>query len=184
MNRGPFLLQTRLVGTLDGQRQRACAHQEQAAAEERANQRGEASCFIEGHFVSPLVLLQATDLPVRCCTRAAGGAFEDRSTTPLADERQRRSAPNGVRIRDCNSREWGPDLGRSGFPKGALDLQCPQWVQRRRLRGARGGGLCERVNALLQASEGRGDRPLRFYWAELLFSIEARLGWVEPDSAS
>jgi hypothetical protein len=41
--------------------------------------------------------------------------------------------------------------------------------------------LVEKVNALLRAPEGRRDWPLRFYSAELLFSKEARLGWVEPD---
>ena len=43
--------------------------------------------------------------------------------------------------------------------------------------------LHERVNALLLAPEGRRDWPLRFYSRELLFSAEARLGWVEPDIA-
>lgn len=36
-------------------------------------------------------------------------------------------------------------------------------------------------SALLRAPEGRRDWPLRFYSAEWLFSVEARLGWVEPD---
>jgi hypothetical protein len=44
-----------------------------------------------------------------------------------------------------------------------------------------GRSLTERVNALLLSPEGRRDWPLRFYSAELLFSKEARLGWVEPD---
>ena len=44
-----------------------------------------------------------------------------------------------------------------------------------------GEGLAARVNALLLAPEGRRDWPLRFYSRELLFSKEARLGWVEPD---
>jgi hypothetical protein len=39
------------------------------------------------------------------------------------------------------------------------------------------------VNAVLQAEEGRRDWPLRFYSADLLFSTEARLAWVEPDLA-
>jgi hypothetical protein len=43
--------------------------------------------------------------------------------------------------------------------------------------------LVEKVNALLQAPEGRRDWPLRFYSGELLFSKEARLGWVQPDLA-
>ena len=41
--------------------------------------------------------------------------------------------------------------------------------------------LVEKVNALLLAEEGRRDWPLHFYSEELLFSKEARLGWVEPD---
>jgi hypothetical protein len=43
--------------------------------------------------------------------------------------------------------------------------------------------LIEKVNRLLEAPEGRRDWPLRFYSPELLFSKEARLGWVEPDLA-
>lgn len=41
--------------------------------------------------------------------------------------------------------------------------------------------LVEKVNALLLAPEGRRDWPLRFYRRERLFSVEARLGWCEPD---
>ena len=60
------------------------------------------------------------------------------------------------------------------------------------LRGVRGflertdAGLplVEKVNGLLSCAEGRRDWPLRFYSAELLFSKEARLGWVEPDLAA
>lgn len=43
------------------------------------------------------------------------------------------------------------------------------------------GGLCERVNALLQSPQGKRDWPLAFYSRERLFSVEARMGWVEPD---
>lgn len=49
------------------------------------------------------------------------------------------------------------------------------------LARSEGRGLCARVNALLQAPEGRRDWPLRFYSPALLFSVEARRGWVEPD---
>ncbi len=52
------------------------------------------------------------------------------------------------------------------------------------LAGGEGRPLCARVNALLLAPEGRRDWPLRFYSRELLFSKEARLGWVEPDLAA
>ena len=41
--------------------------------------------------------------------------------------------------------------------------------------------LVEKVNALLLAEEGRRDWPSSFYSPRLLFSKEARLGWVEPD---
>ena len=41
--------------------------------------------------------------------------------------------------------------------------------------------LVAKVNALLQAPEGRRDWPLRFYPRERLFSVEARRGWVAPD---
>ena len=44
-----------------------------------------------------------------------------------------------------------------------------------------GEGLAGRVNAILCAPEGRRDWPLHFYSPGLLFSPEARLGWVEPD---
>ena len=45
-------------------------------------------------------------------------------------------------------------------------------------------GVCERINALLLSQEGKRDWPLRFYSRELLFSLEARCGWVEPDLVS
>ena len=44
--------------------------------------------------------------------------------------------------------------------------------------------LVEKVNRLLKADEGIRDWPLLFYSPELLFSREARLGWVEPDLAA
>jgi hypothetical protein len=40
------------------------------------------------------------------------------------------------------------------------------------------------VNALLLSERGRRDLPLRFYSKELLFSVPARRGFVEPDRAS
>ena len=54
---------------------------------------------------------------------------------------------------------------------------------RHALARSRGRGVADRVNALLQAPEGRRDWPLRFFTPERLFSTEARLGWVEPDLA-
>ena len=44
-------------------------------------------------------------------------------------------------------------------------------------------GLVARVNALLLSDIGRRDWPLRFYSPELLFSVPARRGFVEPDLA-
>lgn len=44
-------------------------------------------------------------------------------------------------------------------------------------------GLAARVNALLLSPMGRRDWPLRFYSRELLFSVPARRGFVEPDLA-
>lgn len=40
--------------------------------------------------------------------------------------------------------------------------------------------LVEKVNALLDAPEGRRDWPCRFYSRERLFSTEARLKFVDP----
>ena len=42
-------------------------------------------------------------------------------------------------------------------------------------------GLSARVNAMLRSDVGRRDWPLRFYSRELLFSVPARRGFVEPD---
>jgi hypothetical protein len=42
-------------------------------------------------------------------------------------------------------------------------------------------GLSLRVNALLASPIGARDWPLRFYSHEVLFSVAARKGWVEPD---
>lgn len=44
--------------------------------------------------------------------------------------------------------------------------------------------LYEVVNALLLSARGRRDLPLKFYSKELLFSVPARRGFVEPDRAS
>lgn len=44
--------------------------------------------------------------------------------------------------------------------------------------------LHELVNELLLTPMGRRDWPLRFYSRELLFSVEARRSFVEPDIAA
>ncbi|HEV2598678.1 hypothetical protein [Sphingopyxis sp.] len=43
--------------------------------------------------------------------------------------------------------------------------------------------LAARVNALLRSDMGGRDWPLRFYSRDLLFSVPARRGFVEPDLA-
>jgi hypothetical protein len=47
-----------------------------------------------------------------------------------------------------------------------------------------GTGLAEAVNALLMSEIGDRRWPLCFYSKELLFSVDARRGWVEPDLAA
>ncbi len=42
-------------------------------------------------------------------------------------------------------------------------------------------GLAARVNAMLRSDVGSRDWPLRFYSRDLLFSVAARRGFVEPD---
>lgn len=42
-------------------------------------------------------------------------------------------------------------------------------------------GLLAQVNALLASDIAARDWPLRFYSRELLFSVAARRGWIEPD---
>lgn len=45
------------------------------------------------------------------------------------------------------------------------------------------GTLAERVNALLASPLAPRDWPFRFYSRDVLFSVEARKHWVEPDLA-
>jgi hypothetical protein len=47
-----------------------------------------------------------------------------------------------------------------------------------------GEPLFKLVNDLLRSPMGRRDWPLRFYSRERLFSVEARLSYVEPDIAA
>ncbi len=49
------------------------------------------------------------------------------------------------------------------------------------VRESEGQGLAERVNRLLLSPRGQRDWPLRLYTRERLFSVEARLGFVEKD---
>ena len=54
-------------------------------------------------------------------------------------------------------------------------------VRRYLARASAEAGLVDLVNGLLRAPEGRRDWLLGFYSRDLLFSVEARLGWVAPD---
>lgn len=54
---------------------------------------------------------------------------------------------------------------------------------RRFLATCEAEGLLAKVNALLASEMAPRDWPLRFYSRELLFSVPARRGWVEPDLA-
>ncbi len=47
----------------------------------------------------------------------------------------------------------------------------------------RDGSLSARVNALLASPTGARDWPLRFWSRDVLFSVPARRGWIEPDLA-
>jgi hypothetical protein len=84
-------------------------------------------------------------------------------------------------IRRYNESVGGVNSDTEGYHETITQLFI--WTLRSALAGSAGGGLAERVNALLLAPEGRRDWPLRFYSADLLFSREARLGRVEPDRA-
>jgi len=54
---------------------------------------------------------------------------------------------------------------------------------RRFLSTCEADGLLAKVNALLASDMAPRDWPFRFYSRELLFSVSARRGWVEPDLA-
>lgn len=55
---------------------------------------------------------------------------------------------------------------------------------RRFLSSCEADGLLAKVNALLASDMAPRDWPFRFYSRELLFSVAARRGWVEPDLAA
>lgn len=52
---------------------------------------------------------------------------------------------------------------------------------RAHLAETNGDALVEAVNGLLLSPRGGRDVPLRHYSKELLFSVSARMGFVEPD---
>ena len=82
-------------------------------------------------------------------------------------------------IRRYNESVGGVNDGTQGYHETITQVSIR--AVRAALARSEGRALVERVNALLQASEGRRDWPLRFYSPELLFSKKARLEWVEPD---
>jgi hypothetical protein len=47
-----------------------------------------------------------------------------------------------------------------------------------------GVALCDAVNRLLLSPRGRRDLPLNHYSKDVLFSVTARRGFIEPDRAS
>lgn len=55
---------------------------------------------------------------------------------------------------------------------------------RRFLAGHGGTDLLSAVNALLASPIAPRDWPLSFYSREVLFSVPARRGWIEPDIAA
>lgn len=85
-------------------------------------------------------------------------------------------------IRRYNESVGGVNSDSEGYHE--TITQCFIVAVRRAMARSEGRGLCERVNALLLAEEGRRDWPLRFYSAERLFSVDARRGWVKPDLAA
>jgi hypothetical protein len=85
-------------------------------------------------------------------------------------------------IRSYNESVGGVNDDTQGYHE-TITLVSIRGVRGYLARAEAGEALVEKVNGLLQAPEGRRDWPLRFYSAELLFSREARLGWVEPDLA-
>ena len=82
-------------------------------------------------------------------------------------------------IRRYNESVGGVNDETQGYPETITQVFIR--AVRAHLATTEGQGLRDRCNALLLAPEGRRDWPLRFYSRELLFSVEARLGWVEPD---
>lgn len=82
-------------------------------------------------------------------------------------------------IRRYNESVGGVNSDSEGYHE--TITQCFIAGVRAALARGEGGGLVERINALLLGEEGQRDWPLRFYSPARLFSVAARLGWVEPD---
>lgn len=93
------------------------------------------------------------------------------------DVRPERDLPN--MIRRFNESVGGVNDETQGYHE--TITQCFIRGARLYLKRSPEESLTDKVNGLLQAPEGRRDWPLHFYSEDLLFSVPARLGFVEPD---
>lgn len=84
-------------------------------------------------------------------------------------------------IRSYNVASGGENTDSAGYHETLTQLYIIG--VRRFLASCEAEGLLAKVNALLASDMAPRDWPLRFYSRELLFSVPARRGWVEPDLA-
>jgi hypothetical protein len=82
-------------------------------------------------------------------------------------------------IRSYNVASGGENTDSAGYHETLTQLYI--LGVRRFLASCEAEGLLAKVNALLASDMAPRDWPLRFYSRELLFSVPARRGWVEPD---
>ncbi|MBA4161716.1 MAG: hypothetical protein C0515_06500 [Novosphingobium sp.] len=85
-------------------------------------------------------------------------------------------------IRSYNVAAGGENTDSAGYHETLTQLYIKG--VRRFLATCEADGLLAKVNALLASDMAPRDWPLRFYSRELLFSVPARRGWVEPDLAA
>ena len=85
-------------------------------------------------------------------------------------------------IRSYNVAVGGENTDSAGYHETLTQL----YIRgvRRFLSTCEDGGLLARVNALLASEMAPREWPFRFYSRDLLFSVAARRGWVEPDLAA
>lgn len=125
------------------------------------------------------------------CVSQISGKIVDAAAGDVSLVSHRNAEPCPSENEDVN-----PQAGANVLYPAKLNVgaKCPQRVDGGRqfvaatgrkltLAKREGRGRGDRVNAVLPAPEGRRDWPLRLYSAELLFSKEARLGWVAPNLA-
>jgi hypothetical protein len=86
-------------------------------------------------------------------------------------------------IRRFNESVGGVNSGTEGYHE-TITRVFLQGVRLFLAEADRGAPLHELVNELLLSPMGRRDWPLRFYSPERLFSVAARLSFVEPDLAA